>query len=471
LILAGGLSAEDPGTLHRATLRVLGEVGVRVEHPGVVDRLRAYGAVVGGDGQRVFLPHDLVEAAVEAQRSPQPPGRSPAVGLYCGIYNSVYLDTMSGELRPFDEPALADYIGLARRVAGPSAVGMLGLPFLPASTSGSTLPLLEKLFCWKWGANPDGSVHLTALCEPLMDLFRCHADATGRALDEVFVATGYLISPLRLARPECEQLLYFAERGLRMGIGHMPSQGGSVPVSFAGAVALTVAERLFLHILELAMWGDGRLGLGSVVTTMDYRRCVSCLGRPEMHRITAALADMARFYGCDAWGGTALSDAKTPSCEAGAQKAIGTLAGALAAGSATIAAGLLAMDEVCSPVQMVMDADIAAAVNVTLARPSLDGLDAAVEEIARVGPGGSFIATDETARTYRRELWEPRTWEHLSLAGWAAAAKGSDVDRAKARALELMQAHPPTPLISEEHERELWMIVKRAHAPPRSRED
>jgi len=460
--LGGWVSRDGVRSLHRAAVRILGEVGASVEHPGVVDRLRAYGARVGADRERVLLPCDLVEAAVDAQRCWQAPPAAPSVGLYCGVYNSLYLDPGSAELRAFDETTLAAYIGVAHQIAGADAVGMLGVPFVPDGCSAGLLPLLEKLYCWKWGARPDGSVHLTRLCEPLIDLFECHADATGRGLSEVFTATGYLVSPLRLARPECEQLLYFAERGLRMGIGHMPSQGGSMPVSLAGAAALTVAERLFLYILELAMWGEGRLGLGSVVTTMDYRRCVSCLGRPEMHRITLALADMARFYGCDACGGTALSDAKTPSCEAGAQKAIGALAGALAAGRSTIAGGLLAMDEICSPVQMIMDADIGAAVNVLLARPSLDGLDAAVDEIARVGPGGSFIATDETAHTYRRELWEPRTWEHLSLAGWAAAGKGSDFDRARARALELMQAHPPAPLISEEHERDLCSIVKRA---------
>jgi trimethylamine:corrinoid methyltransferase-like protein len=178
---------------------------------------------------------------------------------------------------------------------------------------------------------------------------------TGKRLEDVVVAVGYMISPLRLARQECEQLLFFSERGLRMSIGHLPSQGKSAPITLAGSITLALAEQIFLFLLQRAFREDAVFAIGGDVMTMDMRKAASCYGRPEQQRINVAFADLARFYGCLCYGHTGLSDAKLPSFEAGVQKSVGALITALAVGRGTIEAGLLSTDEICSPIQMILD--------------------------------------------------------------------------------------------------------------------
>jgi trimethylamine--corrinoid protein Co-methyltransferase len=201
------------------------------------------------------------------------------------------------------------------------------------------------------------------------------------------------------------------------------------------------------------------LSLGGAVSTVDMRSGISCYGRPEQQRINAAFADIARFYGCSAHGHTGLTDAKLPSFEAGAQRAVGALWTALACGHAHISAGLLSMDEVCSPVQMVLDHDLALGLNALLAEPVADDEACAFDEIASVGVGGAYLGTDMTAAKHREELVRPATWSGEFLAGWMTSGRRTDVDKARQIALELARTHPPQPMIAAEEETELRRVI------------
>lgn len=455
------LSRAQVETLHRSALRVLAETGVRVEHAPLARRLEALGATVSGECVR-FAPAG-VERRLFSDAPPEPP-IWPQIRVFAGIYQSWYLDPDTNRLEPFDADRLARYIALAASLPLVHHTHLLGLPFLPAGSEATLLPLAEKLYGWKYGARPGGAVQLTSLCQPLLQMFRCHAAATGVPLAKVFRAEGYLVSPLRLARPECEQFLFFAENGLRMRLGHLPSQGGTAPVTFAGAVTLALAEQIFLHLVNRAVWPDAALALSGEVMTMDPRTGAAVYGRPEQHRINAAFADLARFYNCPCTGHTGLSDAKLPSAEAGAQKAIGALLTGLATGAGTVEAGLLATDEICSPVQMVLDHDLAGALAALLREPVFSEADCAVEEIARAGCGGNFLDSELTAARCRAELFLPRTWSSRSLAAWEKSGAKIDVDLARDQVAQFTKAFSPHSAISAEEERELAAILHHAAA-------
>lgn len=455
------LSRPQVETLHHNALRVLAETGVRVEQEGMRRRLEALGAICNGSGNVRFA-RSKVECHLFGNATP--PAVRPHVQVFAGVYQSWYLEPETGRLGPFTEDRLARYIGLARSLPRVSHTHLLGLPFVPPDLPAESLPLAEKLYAWKYGAQPGGAVQLTYLCEPLLEMFRCHASMSGEPLEKVFCAEGFLVTPLRLARPECEQLLFFAERGLRMRLGHLPSQGGTAPITFAGAITLALAEQIFLHLINRALWPDAEFALAGVVMTMDPRTGVSVYGRPEQQRINAAFADLARFYGCPCTGHTGLSDAKAPSFEAGAQKAIGALMTALTVGAGTIEAGLLGTDEICSPLQMVLDHDLAGALSALLREPTVSAAECAVEEIARAGSGGNFLSSELTAARCREELFFPRTWSSLSVAGWERSGSKTDIDLARDYVAQFASAFAPTNAISPEEERELRRIIRAALA-------
>ncbi len=157
-------------------------------------------------------------------------------------------------------------------------------------------------------------------------------------------------------------------------------------------------------------------------------------------------------------GHSGLTDAKAPSCEAGAQKAIGALINALATGRGGMEAGLMAIDEVCSPVQMVLDCDIAANLNALLAEPVIDDAACAFDEIQAAGAGGSHLGTEFTARQHRTALRQPLTWAFLNFGGWLSSGRRIDVDYAREVVHDTLR-EPPASRISEAEERDLRRII------------
>ncbi len=458
------IGRSDVERIHSSALKVLHEVGVRVESAELLGLLGDFGAQADFDGLRARFSPAWVEQFIADSDKYDWGTHQPHFGCYAGIYQCLYLNPDTGHLEAFGESTLVDYIRLGRALDEIGSVDLLGLPFAPEGVPAAYGPLGEKLYGWKWGASPSGTVQFTGLCPYLVETYECFAQHQGRALEDVFGAVGYLVSPLRLARGECEQLLYFRSRGLRMHIGHMLSLGASAPVTPAGAAVLKLAESLFLSILHRALWGGRGLGVGGFGVVMDMRTAHSMGGRPERAAVNALLGAVARHYGVRSGAGGGLADAKEPSAQAGVQKAMTSLAGIFTCGSSTLDAGILSLDEICSPEQMVYDAEMVGAIRHMLRPVDMSEEARAVADIAAVGPGGSFIGSELTARRFRDEMWEPRIWDRLALQDWRENDGRTERERVRDRIRELLASAPEEPRISEQCERDLRAIIDRAVA-------
>ena len=450
--------------IHHAALKVLAEVGVRVESEALLGILSDSGGGVDLGGLRVRFAADRVERFIADSTKYDWGAHRPGFHTFAGIYACLYLDPETDRLEPFTEQTYRDYIRVGNALSDIDVMSTLGIPFACDDIPPAYGALAEKLYGWKYGASPSGTVQFTRLCPYLEEMYGRRAAEVGRPMEDVFHAGGYLISPLRLARAECEQLLYFRSRGLRMSTGHLLSMGASAPITIAGAVVLSLAESLFLGLLNRALWGSRSFHIGGGPMVMDMRTTTSMYGRPERIVTSAMLGQIARWYGVGSGSHAGLSDAKEPSVQAGMQKAMGVVPGIYACGSASMDAGLLSIDEICSPEQLIYDNELASAVRRTLQPVDLSDEALAVADIADAGPGGTFIGTDLTAKRFRAEIWEPAVWARSSVKGWLAAGAVTDRERAKARIREILSEPAPEPGLSEECERDLRAIIARAVA-------
>ncbi len=462
--LYGTLSSGEVEEIHGSALRVLAEVGVKVESRELLSLLADYGADVDQDARRARFAPAWIEQFIADSDTYDWESHRPSFSCFAGIYASLWLDPETDELGPFTEQTLHDYIRLGNALPEVRSVDLLGMPFTPEGIPPEYAPLAEKLYAWKCGASPCGTVQFTRLCPCLEEMYARRAEEIGEPLERVFGAVGYLVSPLRLARAECEQLLYFRSRGLRMGIGHMLSMGASAPATVAGAAVLKLAESLFLAILSRALWGGRSLRVGGFGVVMDMRSAHSMGGRPEQAAISAVLGQVARFYGVESGTGGGLTDAKMPSVQAGMQKAMTSMAGVCSCGSAAMDAGLLSLDEICSPEQMIYDAELASAMQHMLRTVEVSPEACAVDDIKSVGPGGNFVGSDLTAKRFREELWEPRVWDRQGLQDWRTGGAVSERESARERVRSILAAAAPEPGLSEECERDLRATIARAVA-------
>jgi trimethylamine--corrinoid protein Co-methyltransferase len=177
-------------------------------------------------------------------------------------------------------------------------------------------------------------------------------------------------------------------------------------------------------------------------------------------------AQLARHYRASFSGHAGLSDAKLPSVEAGAQKMMTAAPTLLAGGRLWVDAGLLAIDEVCSPVQMILDNEWMDALQRFVHDFRIDEESIGLETILEAGPGGHFLDKDHTVRHFREEHWNPTIWSRQMLRPWLDGERRLDADLARERAIQVqreVQRDGPAPGMSASLEREVRRVIEQAH--------
>jgi trimethylamine--corrinoid protein Co-methyltransferase len=453
------MSQDEIDLVHRSALEILEQAGMEVQNRRLLEVLAQLGVSVDFDAQRARFPKCLVERFIgEADRHDWE-CVSPSVTGSAGVYHGLYHDPASGELVAWTEGALATYFGLARHLNRVQGAHMLGCR-LPVP--GPLEPLYERYYCWKYGARESGSIHLDELCPYLLEMYQALANERGSTLEDVFRGAVYLVPPLKLGRHEAYQVEYFWERGLRVHIGDMYAMGASAPATLAGAVTLNLAEQLALRILEGGLYGEQRLHLSVSISAMDMRTAIHPYGRPEMAVANLMTAQLARYYGASYSGHAGLTDAKLPSVEAGAQKALTAIPTLLAGGSLRLDAGLLSIDEVCSPVQMVLDNEFLGVLQHLAREFEITEETIGLETMLEVGPGGHYLDRRHTVRHFRDEFWMPDVWTRQMVRPWLEAGGKLDADRAREKALDLQKCGAPPSEMSASLERQVLEVIDRA---------
>jgi trimethylamine---corrinoid protein Co-methyltransferase len=453
------LTQAEMDAIHGAVLRIMAEMGMWIESDDILHHLEGYGCRVDYTSQRARFPAPLVERFIADSEKVDWDRREPSVSASSGVYRTLYHDPDSGQLVDWTEESLVGYFAMARALPNVGHTSMLGcpLPGIPPRLE----PLYERLYCWKYGAGDSGTMHLDELCPYIYDLHEIRAQYQGKALRDVFRGTAYLVPPLKLGRHEAYQYVYFYERGLQVHLGDMYAMGATAPVTGAGAVALNLAECLAIGIMQRAFFGGTAFGIGTSLSPLDMRTMIYPYGRPELAITNMATAAMARYYGLPGSGHSGLSDAKLPSVEAGYQKALTAITTLLSWGHVHMDAGLLSIDEVCSPLQMILDNEFLGALRHLARGLQVNEETLGVETILEAGPGGNYMATEHTARHFRDEFWEPSVWSRLMLSGWFEQGRKLDVDYAR----DLYHAMQPdldvAPRISREEETDIRALIQR----------
>jgi len=453
------LSSAEIGLIHRGALRILAEMGMEIQNRRLLEACAAAGLTVDFDSQRVRFPPQFVERFIAEAEKFDWEKASPTIDGGAGVYNSLYHDPESGEFVPWTEERLALYFALAAAQPNLNRARMLGsrLPG-PAPLE----PLYERYYCWKYGAHESGSIYLDEVCPHLLELYQVIADQRGVPIQDVFRASVFLVPPFKLGLHEAYQLAYFWERGLHVSVGDMFAMGLSAPVTLAGAVTLNLAEQFALLILEHVLYGPKRLHLGSIITAVDMRTAIYPFGRPEISFTNLMTAQLARFYGASFVGFGGLTDAKLPSTEAGMQKMLTALPVILAGGDLWTDAGLLAIDEVCSPIQLLLDNEFIGVLKRFTHEFQVTDETLAIETILETGPAGNFLSARHTASHYRDELWQPSIWTRKMLGPWQAAGSKLDADLAREQIAAFKERGLPAPAIPADLERDILRVIEGA---------
>jgi trimethylamine--corrinoid protein Co-methyltransferase len=171
-------------------------------------------------------------------------------------------------------------------------------------------------------------------------------------------------------------------------------------------------------------------------------------GAPELSLWAAALTEMAHYLHLPMFSTAGCTDAVDFDQQAAAESSISCLMAALsganlvhdvgfteAANSASLEL-IVATDEFISMVKSIMKG-----IEITTGTLALD-------VIAKVGPGGSYLTEDHTLHNFR-DNWFPRLLNRDNYQQWVTSGGLSLGDKANQRVLQILKEHKPKPLRPE----------------------
>jgi len=270
------------------------------------------------------------------------------------------------------------------------------------------------------------------------------------------------ISPLRFPRDGVDALFETARLRLPVPVGPMAQTGISAPGTLAGTLAQENAEILAgLCITQLICPGVP-VCYGGIPHAFDMRTTQMIFAGPEQALMAVAMTQMGKRYGLPVYINVGLTDSKVPDAQAGLEAGITLTLGALAGADIFGHLGISGVDQASSLDMLLMQHEIIGYLERFLGGIRFDEDTLALDVIERVGPGGSFLDQEHTARHFRGELWFPRLLDRQFYDAWRSGGALTMADRCRAEKQRLLAEHQVEPL-PDGLEREIAGILQTAH--------
>lgn len=405
--------------IHEASVRILEQVGFRVDHDEALDLLLSAGAARDKEN-RVLIPGKLVNESLEkVQKRIQMynregnramllrPGRTYFGPGSDALYN-IDRKTRQRRLSTIDD--VRENVRIVDSLANLDFVMSMALPHeLNTHTIYPTI-FSEML---KNTTKP-----IVATATNLDDIIHIHRIASIAAGSEnklrekpFFIAYLNPNSPLIVDRACSERLLYCAEHEIPFLFAAGANIGVTAPVTLAGAVAQGNAESLFGLVLASLKNENCRFIHGSNSSSADMQYGKVLYGAPEWFKTVAMYADMGRFYHLPTWGTGGCSDSSRIDAQAGFEAYEGILLAVMSGPTLVHDVGFLSYGFLYDVRMTVLLNEIirrARHLTTVIDLSEEDHSSQALFDVARGHYGySSFLDHPHTAANFRKTLWLP----------------------------------------------------------------
>ena len=260
------------------------------------------------------------------------------------------------------------------------------------------------------------------------------------------------ISPLLFPDESVDKLLFCAEKGMPACYPPSPNTGGGGPITLAGALALGSAESLVGLVLTQLVRRGTPFVYGMNTAALDMKSAIVSYGSPEWALGMAAWTDIARHYRLPSWGAAGATDSKVVDAQAGIEASISIMSAFLTRSNLVHDVGYIEYGSTSSMEMLVVADEIIRDVRFIMEGVLVNGLTLAREVIARVRPGGGFLADRHTLDNWKWAQWHPKLFDRMRYGQWVEEGSKDMAARANARARQILDEHevPPLPEVAEE---------------------
>jgi trimethylamine--corrinoid protein Co-methyltransferase len=452
------LSRDQIGRIHETALRVLEEVGVRVELDEAKKTLADSGARL--DGDRVRLHPELVEDALrnapsrivlcgaDEEHDLVVQGRRTYFGTGGAAVNVVDLET--GDRR---DSRLRDIVDLARLADALPHVHFFVRPCAAQDVPAEAQAVNEfyaalahtAKHVMGGGYSPEGVETVVELATRIAG-----SPEALRQRPRLTIIVGWMNSPLRFDRDGTRTLMAAVRSGLPVALSSAPMAGSTSPITLAGTLVQLHAEELAGLVFTQLLQPGAPVLYGGIPSMADMRQLRYIGGGVEFGMMNAAIAQLSHYINVPNYNSAGITEAKMPDLQAVYEKSFAVLQCALS-GSNCIhhAAGMLESLMTVSPEQLVIDNEILA-----MARRTVRGIEVrpdtlAFDAIRDAAAEGNYLTAEHTLRHLRTEFLVPMLADRNDRETWEKAGRADVRQRACQKAGDIL-SEAPAPLIPED---------------------
>jgi len=465
------LSEPERERIHRDTLRILWEVGVRFRSSRARELLATYGAAVDNASEIVRFPQEAIEQALRTAPKSFTLGARQAAfdftlpSLFTGYTldgaATFALDFETGErryamtrdlitsLRVFEELPLGT-------VVWPNVV----LHDIPEHSSDVRTALLSFIHSSKHIQHEmHHPAHVPYLIEGLIALLGSEAAVRQRKIFSVCYCS---IPPLTHDNEMCDACLELARFHVPILAYPMPACGSTGPASLYSDIAVANAECLSSLVLFQAASPGTPIIYGSAAGITNFRTGGFLQGAAESTLINTGLGEMARFYNLPNTQAGCLSDAQEPGPQVLMEKMLTTLPLVLSGADVINGIGEMATSQLLVQEQILVDHELA-----LFCKRLKDGIAVAdahdlFEDVARVGPSAHFLMEPNTASACRsQEFFHPQLVERSTYEEWLRLGQPNIYSKARKKVQNIIESPFKNPLPADTVG-ELEEIMRRA---------
>ena len=453
MTFASLLTQEEVGRVHEASLQILETVGLLVRHPKARAVFQKNGCKVDSQTQIVKFPR----AVVEQFRAMLPPtftfrGRDPSYDrtiprdgplIVTGSSAPDIIDPVTGRERRSRSDDIARIAHLINALPGYDVFSVSTL----AEDAPSGHFTLARLYpALKYCLKP---VRITTRdlddAAEILHLGSAIAGGDAAYREHPFITHHFcpVVSPLTMDMTSTEMLIFCAEGKWPVYPSIVPNAGLTSPMSLPGTLAQGNAEFLAAAVLMQMVQPETPTIYATLPTVADMRTGAYASGGIECGVLHMAFAQMARFYNVPCGGYIGLTNAKINDAQSGFETGMSTVAGVLAGADMLNMGGLLDALKVFDFAKAVIDDEIALMLKRIKRGLEFSEAELALDVIAQVGPGGSFMVNPHTMKHMKNLALLPGLADRAARAQWESKGSLDTYQRAQQRAREILARPSP----------------------------
>lgn len=463
------VSADQLEQIHETSLQVLEEIGMDFIHEGAKDILRAKGAEVSKDSDRVRFPRELIEQSIKTipeqfELVSRNEARNRLIGKDCFVMAPVAsapnTHSRAGGRRDGNTQDFQDFLRLAQMTNVADLTQ--GYPVEPVDIHASVRHLhciddFIRMTDKPWQAYSLGkqrNLDAIEMCRISHGVSEADFDKAARMTTVINTS-----SPLKLDTVMLEGIIQMSARNQVVVLTPFTLSGAMAPVTLAGAAVQQNAEALAGLAFTQMVRPGAPVMYGAFTSNVDMKSGAPAFGTPEYMKTVMLGGQLCRRYRVPYRSSNVVA-ANTVDAQA-AYEAVFSIWALMHSGVNLVKhtfgwmeGGLQASFE-----KFMLDVDL-----IQMALKFLEPLgfteeDLAFDAIKEVDSDGHFLGTAHTQARYTSAFYSPILSDWRNHETWAEAGSPTTFDHAERAYQELLSAYETPPGLAPEMDEELAAFV------------